>query len=309
MKRTFFILFILTPVFLQAQNAYTDYNDLIKEAEKLFSEKKYGKSAKTYSKAFNNDKRGTSNDRYNAASAWAMAGKPDSAFHYLFIISKRSNFQALDYLLKDSNLVSLHADKRWSEVVTVVEKNRGFQGPKINTEAQKVLGPIYYYDQHYRRQLDSLRKQFGHNSKEVKDHWKIINYYDSINQIKVCQIIDKYGWLSVSEVGQNENEVLFLVIQHSNLKTQEKYLPIMRQAVKDGKARASSLALLEDRILMRNGKKQLYGSQIQTNDKGEYSIYPIEDESHVNRRRSEMGLGPLEDYLKIWGLIFNVPQE
>lgn len=39
----------------------------------------------------------------------------------------------------------------------------------------------------------------------------------------------------------------------------------MREAVEKNNARASSLALLEDRVAMRKGGKQIYGSQIKRN--------------------------------------------
>jgi hypothetical protein len=41
---------------------------------------------------------------------------------------------------------------------------------------------------------------------------------------------------------------LFLVIQHSDSTTQEKYLPLLKQAVKDNRAFGHDLALLEDRV-------------------------------------------------------------
>lgn len=73
--------------------------------------------------------------------------------------------------------------------------------------------------------------------------------------------LDERGWLGPDVIGQTGNSTLFLVIQHADLVTQEKYLPMMREAVTKGNAKGSSLALLEDRVLIRNGKQQRYGSQ------------------------------------------------
>jgi hypothetical protein len=96
---------------------------------------------------------------------------------------------------------------------------------------------------------------------------------------------------------------VFLVIQHADLATQERYLPIMREAVKNGKALASDLALLEDRVLTRNGKPQIYGSQLQENHTtGKYEFAPIQDAANVNKRRASVGLPPLEDYAKMMGI-------
>ena len=59
---------------------------------------------------------------------------------------------------------------------------------------------------------------------------------------------------------------------------QLKYLPLMEQSVGNGESGAADLALLQYRILMRQGKKQRYGSQISLNSKsGMPEIWPIED--------------------------------
>ena len=59
---------------------------------------------------------------------------------------------------------------------------------------------------------------------------------DSINLIKVMKILDERGWLGKNVVGTQGNQTLFLVIQHADLEYQQKYLPMMREAVKDGNA-------------------------------------------------------------------------
>lgn len=46
---------------------------------------------------------------------------------------------------------------------------------------------------------------------------------------------------------------------HSELAVQEKYLPMMRESVENRKAFAGNLALLEDRVDVSHGKKQIYG--------------------------------------------------
>jgi len=128
-------------------------------------------------------------------------------------------------------------------------------------------------------------------------------YNDSINLVQVEELIAKYGWLGKSKVGEHGNITLWVVIQHADLPVQEKYLPLLEQSVKEGESRPQDLALLTDRILMRQGKKQLYGSQIVFNkETGASELYPIENESEVNVRRKAVGLEPLEDYLKYFGI-------
>ncbi|MBL0191035.1 MAG: hypothetical protein IPQ18_06780 [Saprospiraceae bacterium] len=54
---------------------------------------------------------------------------------------------------------------------------------------------------------------------------------------------------------------------------------------------------MKDRILMDEGKPQLYGSQIQNG-----KLYELEAPSGVNERRKSMDMEPLEDYLNKFGI-------
>ncbi len=172
------------------------------------------------------------------------------------------------------------------------------------------LDSIYIKDQKYRQMINDVEAKHGYESKEMKDLWKTINKNDSANLIQVTNILEKYGWLGADAVGEQGNATIFLVIQHADLKTQEKYLPMMRQAVKDGKAKGSELALLEDRVAMRQGKKQIYGSQISRDQQtGKYFVAPIEDEPNVNKRRAAVGLMPLEDYARHFNIEYKLPEK
>jgi len=86
------------------------------------------------------------------------------------------------------------------------------------------------------------------------------------------------------------------------------YLPMLRQAVKDGKAKPEHLALLEDRVLTKQGKPQTYGSQVRTGKTGKYEFFPIQDERNVNKRRAAVGLEPLEAYARNFGIEYHLPK-
>lgn len=168
------------------------------------------------------------------------------------------------------------------------------------------LDSILIRDQKYRLQLEEAHKKFAFDSEQVQFILKVIDNNDEVNLIKVKQILDQYGWLGPDVIGKNGSEALFLVIQHSDQSTQEKYLPMMRDAVKNGKAHGSALALLEDRVAIGQGKKQIYGSQV-SGMNGKYKFSPIEDEINVNKRRAAVGLEPIEEYAKNFGIVYKQP--
>ncbi|MFD1284318.1 DUF6624 domain-containing protein [Mesonia ostreae] len=157
---------------------------------------------------------------------------------------------------------------------------------------------MYEEDQSLRKQIRDVEAEFGRDSKEMKAHWAKIIEKDSINLIKIQNILDERGWLGSDVIGRQGNSTLFLVIQHSDLEIQEKYLPMMRDAVDEGNARASSLALLEDRVALRKGEKQIYGSQIGRDpETGEFYVSPLIDPENVDKRRAKVGLGSIADYV------------
>ena len=157
------------------------------------------------------------------------------------------------------------------------------------------LRVIGYADQRYRLLLDDTVRRYGALSRPVAALNKKMAMTDSVDLMKVDSIIGKYGWLGPDQVGSDGEETIFAVIQHADLKTQEKYLPLMREAVKDGKARARHLALLEDRVALREGRKQIYGSQLSYPG---YAVMPTENPDSVDVRRAGVGLPPLSVYLK-----------
>lgn len=93
------------------------------------------------------------------------------------------------------------------------------------------------------------------------------------------------------------------------MKTQQKHLPMMREAVKNKNATGTALALLEDRVALEEGKRQVYGSQIgRDNETNKNYVLPLDDPDNVDKRRAEVGLGLLAEYVKSWDIILNVEE-
>jgi hypothetical protein len=300
-----FSVFFATLAFSQNQ---AKYDALTTEANALYEKKEYLQSAQKYAEAFVAfGNKGYMTDRYNAACSWSLAGKIDSAFAQLLKISKSGGYTDYDHITTDTDLAPLYADPRWKEVLAYVKANKAKEDATLDRPLATRLDQIYEEDQKYRQQIDAIEKQYGWDSPQLKAHFKTIRDKDSLNLIEVKKILDSRGWLGASVVGRKGNSALFLVIQHADLKTQEQYLPGMRDAVKNGNASAGNLALLEDRVALGEGKKQIYGSQIARDaSTGAYYVQPLEDPDNVDKRRAEVGLGSLQDYVAFWNITWDV---
>ncbi len=180
---------------------------------------------------------------------------------------------------------------------------------------KKELDSIYKLDQMYRSHeaADSLNRLDQASLIKALDHLDDIN---ASNLKRVTQIIDQYGWLGISEIGKLGNTTLFLVIQHSrDPKVYANYLPLLICSVLAGDTPKKYYALLQDALLIKQGKMQIYGTQ-RRYDESTKKLYVdlLIDPDNVDKRRKNVGLGLIADYMKkvdvIWDLeTFKVAQK
>ncbi len=302
-----FIFFLFKASILNSQNL-DNYYKFTNRADSFYNIKKYKNSCIAYSTAFKeNGWKAYIIDRYNAACSCALSNFKDTAFYNLNKIAFVGKYKKYEHVINDSDLFSLHNDKRWQLIIQQVKNNKDTADKFLNKPVCKILDTIFKDDQEDRKQIDNYILKYGINSSEVLSLYKTIDTKDILNTKKVVKIIDNYGWLGVNDIGSEGNTTLFLVIQHSDKATQEKYLPILKEAVKNKKAEPSQLALLEDRLSIEDGGKQIYGSQI-GGSKGSYYLLPLKDPDNVDKRRLEVGLSSLTEYLMLWQLKWDLEE-
>jgi hypothetical protein len=120
---------------------------------------------------------------------------------------------------------------------------------------------------------------------------------DADNQVWLRRLVDERGWPGRSVVGVDGARDAWLLAQHADdLDFQERCRDLVAAAVDTGEATAAQLAYLEDRVRMRRGRPQRYGTQIRI-DGGRPVPFEIEEPDGVDERRRAVGLGPLADYV------------
>jgi hypothetical protein len=132
--------------------------------------------------------------------------------------------------------------------------------------------------------------------KELQDKGEVI---DKDNTKWLKNLVDKKGWPTFTMVGADGGNAAWLLVQHADLdrEFQKKCLGRMKELLPKGEVSKSDFAYLTDRVLVAEGKKQLYGTQFFTVN-GKLEPRPIEDEAKIDERRKEMGLSTLEEYRK-----------
>jgi hypothetical protein len=135
--------------------------------------------------------------------------------------------------------------------------------------------------------------------KTYPDLWKQQLLLDSLNVLKLDSIMCQYGYPTPKQVGRELSKVPFFVVQHASLVVQEKYLPEIQAAVKNGCIALSDVAYLTDRIQMKKGLPQSYGTQFIWNERREkLELYRVQNWKEVDILRKKVGLNPLAEYMK-----------
>lgn len=158
-------------------------------------------------------------------------------------------------------------------------------------------------EQQASEERDSVVNEKGWRSPEGQEAVRRADLTDSTNMARLEEIIAEHGWPGMSLVGNQAAMAAFLILQHADLTLQEKYLPMVQAAADKGDVERIHLAMLQDRVLMRQGKPQVYGTQLWNDPStGELGLYPVEDSTNVDQRRAEIGLPSINEYLRSMGI-------
>ncbi len=114
---------------------------------------------------------------------------------------------------------------------------------------------------------------------------------DARDSAALVAIIDRYGWPGRRLVGPDGASAAWLIAQHIP-GLQHEALRLML-AMPPAETSRTDVAMLEDRVLVSDGKPQRFATQL--TDANEFP--PIADIAHLDWRRAEAGLPPLDVYL------------
>jgi hypothetical protein len=128
---------------------------------------------------------------------------------------------------------------------------------------------------------------------------------DEDNRQWLEELVDSSGWPGKSRVGVDGAHAAWLLVQHAELEMQQECLKIMT-AMPEGEVSAKDLAYLTDRVLVRAGRRQLYGTQLDFKD-GQLVLKPVENRGQLDERRRKLGLEPINEYLQSAQKVFGSP--
>lgn len=193
------------------------------------------------------------------------------------------------------------------------------QNEKGSAHLDSLLHRIYREDQAVRQY--SLNME-GMDEDSLMAYIQRMTETDLRCQTAVFPILDSLG---IPEgLSDTSYSALFLVVQHSALEHQRKYYPLFEAGAEKGLIDPSDVATMLDRILMHEGKPQIYGTQTfsrvmtvtvkasedmvpgdntgtaHTTESANY-LWPVENADSLDIRRARVGLPSIGTYMEIFG--------
>lgn len=168
------------------------------------------------------------------------------------------------------------------------------------TKAQLVamLDTMWRTEQEPIRVRDSLGKVYGYESEEFQKQNEVYHKNHDLNEKKLLDLLDTQGWPDINIVGEQGHLTICNVLQHSGIEVRKKYIPMMKEAVKEKGLAPRLLARSEDRLATDRGELQIYGGQIKYYPETKsFNVWPILDPENVDKRRAEIGLAPMAEFL------------
>lgn len=221
------------------------------------------------------------------AESSARIGKKEKALELIRLLLLHG--YEIDQLANNDAFTDLVGSVGWTQLENDYENIRQEYLNSIDLDLRKKIAMMEYNDQYHRRLLNEAE----YSNETKKDSiWNIINKTDSINQIKLKDIVLKYGFPDERIIGgyniDNQNVYPGILLFHFD--DYDFWSVELKKLIEQGEAPPRSLGTFVDSYNRRlpEDKKFIYGIY---DNVGEENIVDYEN---LNKRRVSIGLPPRE---------------
>jgi hypothetical protein len=193
-------------------------------------------------------------------------------------------------------------DYKLKDIVRVKELCGDIEPPVAsNKELQLELVKMHINDQYARTiVLTELLEKYDLIQNEVITDINGLSI-DEDNVDRLKEIIVEYGFPTMEMVGKDAMDGVFLIIQHADKEWQVQMLDDVKIAFEKGDFSKKEYAYLYDRVQVRNGKPQKYGTQLGPVNKeaGVFDLFEVQNLDSLDYFRMELGLLPISIYKEL----------
>ena len=132
---------------------------------------------------------------------------------------------------------------------------------------------------------------------------------DSLRSEWLEALVGERGLPTPALVGADGVRAAWTLLQHSpDAAFQSRMLPEVERAATRGELPRAEVAMLTDRVLVKSGRPQRYGTSFSV--KGDRLVAdPIEDLANLAARRAALGMPAMADYARKLGELYGLPVE
>ena len=147
------------------------------------------------------------------------------------------------------------------------------------------------------RRDTELRQQLIREGRLGDGYHPAMERLHDANAGELRKIIAEIGYPTAAKVGPEASRAAWVVVQHAigHPALLRRCATLLAEAVNDGEADPLPLAYLTDRIAVREGRPQRYGTQFDWDESGQLSPNPCDDPDRVAARRLSLGLPSLAE--------------
>lgn len=164
---------------------------------------------------------------------------------------------------------------------------RDTAGPRANEALRLRLLALVEKDQ-------AMRADFGARVTDTT-YMRELTALDSTLEQEARAILDSVGLPTRHMVGTDGSDAFMLIVQH-NWPLQPRVLALAKREP-PGQISSEKVAMLEDRVLVHDGKAQRFGTQWNAGSDGIFHFARTEDMAGLEARRARAGLPPMEQYI------------
>jgi hypothetical protein len=152
----------------------------------------------------------------------------------------------------------------------------------MRTTLAKELVTMAHADQNYRKQWFTKRDDPAYLEGRKR--------LDDAHVVRLKEIIKSFGWPSKKLVGTEASHAAWLLAQHADIETQKHCLKLI-ETMSESENDPRQAAYLTDKIRVRTGQPQLYGTQYVKNG-DDLVLYTVDSPEQLDERRKKLGLPP-----------------
>ena len=187
------------------------------------------------------------------------------------------------------HLLELYRTRRWPEAIVLVKRliaeypePTRLESIATTAEATELLRQPEWpgiQAAYFARLDDAMAANpeipFEIECRAIKDQWARFTFtakpdgpsfaeLDRDNSQRLKEIVAQQGWPRKSVWGERPSQAAWILLQHSpDPEFQAEMLPLLEKLLPEKECSAPGYALLYDRVQLRHGRPQRYGSQVQ----------------------------------------------